>query len=353
MTKKPFILFLVMMFALAAHAQLHWPSVTQTSDSTLAAQVNAAYASDCHWQRVTFAQKSVDYLRTLSMDIPAYGREPDGDYRRGVFLVEAAIHTVVDSAGLKAAYEECISRVGGIRLAMPEEGEWVVVGCTDRSRLGERSAADVSEVFANGQFVFAEESGCFRTLSPLYAFDHSRLGVVELKFRRGVPADRVAEAAANYVRILSQCTLDYGELMSPFDEGFRPGDMLCQKINQMVLARHPELLIYSLHIVDPADSKRENRHYAINRPNFHKESGPLTLDTEVTGKVYVVMLPYSHHMEMHLPLIDKRGRFVGVIVCGYLYDSLKEGVDCFARSFSLMDETTRLMPDTFADLFKP
>lgn len=33
------------------------------------------------------------------MDIPAYGREPDGDYRRGVFLVEAAIHTVVDSAG--------------------------------------------------------------------------------------------------------------------------------------------------------------------------------------------------------------------------------------------------------------
>lgn len=187
---------------------------------------------------------------------------------------------------------------------MPEEGEWVVVGCTDRSRLGERSAADVSEVFANGQFVFAEESGCFRTLSPLYAFDHSRLGVVELKFRRGVPADRVAEAAANYVRILSQCTPDYGELMSPFDEGFRPGDMLCQKINQMVLARHPELLIYSLHIVDPADPKRENRHYAINRPNFHKESGPLTLDTEVTGKVYVVMLPYSHHMEMHLPLID-------------------------------------------------
>lgn len=304
MTKKPFILFLVMMFTLAAHAQLHWSSVTQTSDSTLAAQVNAAYASDCRWQRVTFAQKSVDYLRTLSMDIPAYGREPDGDYRRGVFLVEAAIHTVVDSAGLKAAYEECISRVGGIRLAMPEEGEWVVVGCTDRSRLGERSAADVSEVFANGQFVFAEESGCFRTLSPLYAFDHSRLGVVELKFRRGVPVDRVAEAAANYVRILSQCTPDYGELMSPFDEGFRPGDMLCQKINQMVLARHPELLIYSLHIVDPADPKRENRHYAINRPNFHKESGPLTLDTEVTGKVYVVMLPYSHHMEMHLPLID-------------------------------------------------
>ena len=50
--------------------------------------------------------------------------------------MEAAIHTVVDSAGLKAAYEECISRVGGIRLAMPEEGEWVVVGCTDRSRLG-------------------------------------------------------------------------------------------------------------------------------------------------------------------------------------------------------------------------
>ena len=179
------------------------------------------------------------------------------------------------------------------------------------------------------------------------------MGVVELKFRRDVPADRVAEAAANYVRILSQCTPDYGELMSPFDEGFRPGDMLCQKINQMVLARHPELLIYSLHIVDPADPKRENRHYAINRPNFHKESGPLTLDTEVTGKVYVVMLPYSHHMEMHLPLIDKRGRFVGVIVCGYLFDSLKVGVDCFARSFSLMDETTRLMPDTFADLFKP
>lgn len=58
------------------------------------------------------------------------------DCCRGVFLVEAAIHTVVDSAGLKAAYEECISRVGGIRLAMPEEGEWVVVGCTDRSRLG-------------------------------------------------------------------------------------------------------------------------------------------------------------------------------------------------------------------------
>ena len=90
MTKKPFIIFLVMMFALASHAQLHWPSVTQTSDSTLAAQVNAAYASDCRWQRVTFAQKSVDYLCTLSMDIPAYGREPDGDYRRGVFLVEAA-----------------------------------------------------------------------------------------------------------------------------------------------------------------------------------------------------------------------------------------------------------------------
>ena len=101
MTKKPFILFLVMMFALAAHAQLHWPSVTQTSDSTLAAQVNAAYASDCRWQRVTFAQKSVDYLRTLSMGIPAYGREPDGDYRRGVFLVEAAIHTVVDIGAAK------------------------------------------------------------------------------------------------------------------------------------------------------------------------------------------------------------------------------------------------------------
>ena len=36
-----------------------------------------------------------------------------------------------------------------------------------------------------------------------------------------------------------------------------------------------------------------------------------------------------------------------------MYDSSKGGGDCFARSFSLMDETTRLMPDTFADLFKP
>lgn len=98
----------------------------------------------------------------------------------------------------------------------------------------------MSEVFVNRQFVLTEEAGCYRTLSPLYAFDHSMMGVVELKFRRDVPADRVAEAAANYVRILSQCTPDYGELMSPFDEGFRPGDMLCQKINQMVLARHPD-----------------------------------------------------------------------------------------------------------------
>lgn len=56
---------------------------------------------------------------------------------------------------------------------MPEEGEWVVVGCTDRSRLGgEKSAADVSEVFVNRQFVLTEGAGCYRTLSPLSQIGH-------------------------------------------------------------------------------------------------------------------------------------------------------------------------------------
>ena len=154
--------------------------------------------------------------------------------------------------------------------------------------------------------------------------------------------------------MVSETVQSYAFLLDPYTQGFKPDDMLCQKIEQIMLARHPELSVLSFHITDPSDPEQINKLYAINRPNFQfKVATEVTTEAEKSGRVTMCLLPSVRRMEAHVPLYNAQGEFVGVLVTVYVFDQLDEGADLYGRSIALMYEAAQMMPENFEELFQP
>lgn len=300
----------------------------------------------------------VDKVRNLNTTVPMYGKDADGNFRVGTYLLETAIHTYVNKEELDAKYDEIFGNVTGLKMEMPAEGEgeYLCIGSFDPERVWTASDESVIACMKASEVMTETVEEGYRVLYPIIEYNMETVGVIEYIFRvdEGRSTVQYDETAAYYARMINETVQNYAFLLDPYTKGFKPEDMLCQKIEQIMLARHPEISVLSFHITDPNDPEQINKLYAINRPNFqYKVATEVTTEAEVSGRVTMCLLPSVRRMEAHVPLYDAKGEFVGVLVTVYVFDNLDEGADLYARSMAIMYEAAQLMPENFAEMFQP
>lgn len=353
------LLLIALIVVMSAPAFAELESVTGCTDERIANIVNAAYASgEYDYKVITYGQQMVDKIVNLNTTVPMGGKDADGNFRVGHYATYVAIHTIVDNEELAALYEDCFGAVKPLKCDMPGEdrGTYQVIGASDESRVGEASSEAVIAVMKSGEVATAELEEGYQVLHPILNYDMDIVGVIEYIFRKdeGRNPLQYTETAAYYGCMVSETVQSYAFLLDPYTQGFKPDDMLCQKIEQIMLARHPELSVLSFHITDPSDPEQINKLYAINRPNFQfKVATEVTTEAEKSGRVTMCLLSSVRRMEAHVPLYNAQGEFVGVLVTVYVFDQLDEGADLYGRSMALMYEAAQMMPENFEELFQP
>ena len=162
---------------------------------------------------------------------------------------------------------------------------------------------------------------------------------------------RLAQSTAirDYLKLI---TPKRETLFDPYMKGYDSTDTLAQRINQILLARHPDVNVIAIHITAPGDTK--NKVWGINRPNFiGRDSDEIDTDTEKTGRIVMQVIPATHRMEVHMPLLSPDGKLIGTICTVYLWKSMSEAADFYGRSLSIMEEVRQLTPSNRDDLFRP
>lgn len=195
--------------------------------------------------------------------------------------------------------------------------------------------------------------GRVRVLLPLLDAANRVAGALELGFRSDParPAWKCDELAASIRNALAQVIPDAPTLSEPFLTGASPGDILAQKLTLQALARHPDILVVAMHITPPGQSV--NRVVAINEPDFlGRASDAVDTDTEKTGKIVMQVIPKSHRLEVHMPLLAADGARVGTVCTVYLWDDERQAPDFLSRSLAVRDELRPLIP-SYAALFRP
>jgi hypothetical protein len=128
--------------------------------------------------------------------------------------------------------------------------------------------------------------------------------------------------------------------------------ILAQRINQTLVERHPDVNVIAFHLTAPGETI--NRVWAINRPNFiGRNSDEIDTDTEKTARIVMQVIPATHRMEVHMPMLSKTGELWGEISTVYFWHDVREAGDLYARSLGIMEEARPLMPVNRDDLFKP
>jgi hypothetical protein len=194
----------------------------------------------------------------------------------------------------------------------------------------------------------------FKTMLPLLDASGTQIGVLSVEYSAGALrqyGSRLAQSTAirDYLRLI---TPKRETLFDPYVKGYDSSDTLAQRINQILLARHPDANVIAIHITAPGDTK--NKVWGINRPNFiGRDSDEIDTDTEKTGRIVMQVIPATHRMEVHMPLLSPDGKLIGTICTVYLWKSVSEAADFYGRSLSIMEEARQLTPANRDDLFRP
>jgi hypothetical protein len=206
----------------------------------------------------------------------------------------------------------------------------------------------------SGQPVETDSGGKIETMLPLLDTGGSQTGVLSITYSSAAPAQGPSRldqtiSIRDYLRLI---TPKLETLFDPYMKGYDSTDTLAQRINQILLARHPDVNVIAIHITAPGDTK--NKVWGINRPNFiGRDSDEIDTDTEKTGRIVMQVIPATHRMEVHMPLVSPDGRLIGTICTVYLWKSVGEAADFYGRSLSIMEEVRHLTPSNRDDLFRP
>jgi len=194
----------------------------------------------------------------------------------------------------------------------------------------------------------------FITTLPLLDATAKTVGVLAIGYAAGPSSEYDSPLAqSTVIRDYLRLIIPKREtLFDPYLKGFDSTDTLAQRINQTLLARHPDVNVIAIHLTAPGDTK--NKVWGINRPNFiGRDSDEIDTDTEKTGRIVMQVIPATHRMEVHMPLLSPDGQVIGTICTVYLWKSLSDAADFYGRSLSIMQEVRQLTPTHREDLFRP
>lgn len=239
----------------------------------------------------------------------------------------------------------------------------VAPGATDPSLVatsvgpaGGKSEAAILGVMRSNQPALAlrPDQGRCEVLMPLLDGTDGIIGALALSFRcqSGQPRERFLERAVGLRGRLREITPKQASLFDPYTRGYEPTDTLAQRINQILLERHPDVNVIAIHLTKPGE--KFNRVWGINRPNFiGRNSDEIDTDTEQTGRIVMQVIPATHRMEVHMPLLSPAGAVIGTLCTVYFWHEVGEAADFYGRSLSIMEEARLLTPVDRNDLFKP
>ena len=253
-----------------------------------------------------------------------------------------------------AAYHNPDVLSAGIHAVAPDASETTLVA-TSAGGGGAKSDPRVLAVIKTNQPAFnsLKESGRFVALLPLFDDKNNTIGALELVFKADVTSrdDGFAERATAIRNFLQRIT-PFNRLFDPYTKGYDDTDTLAQKINQTLLARHPDVNVIAIHVTK--EGEKLNRAWGINRPDFiGRSSDEIDTDTEKTGRIVMQVIPATHRMEVHMPLLAPNGTLIGTICTVYFWKDEGEAADFYGRSLAIMHEARVLTPVTRSDLFKP
>lgn len=203
-------------------------------------------------------------------------------------------------------------------------------------------------------FLALKDARVGRVVLPLVDASAATIGALVLDFKttNGQPEGTYLENALEIRNQLQEIIPQQVTLFDPYTKGFDDTDTLAQRINNMLTARHPDINVVAIHLTAPGE--KLNRVWGINRPNFlGRPSDEIDTDTEKTGRVVMQVIPATHRMEVHMPMLDRKGALIGTICTVYFWHDEREAGDLYARSLGVRDEARLLMPDNRDDLFKP
>lgn len=278
-------------------------------------------------------------------------------------LAAIAIATPAQAAAEKVTYgqllvDDAIFRNEGllaahVYAAAPNTTAMTLIG-SNTGKIGSAPDATVQSVAKTGKEILKVNGGEYQAILPMLDATDKPVGVLSLTFRRdaGARDQKYMEWAYKLRAGMQQITPAIATLFDPYTKGYDETDNLAQRINQQLLARHPDVNIIALHLTKPGD--KTNKLWGINRPNFMgRDSDDIDTDTEKTGRIVMQVIPRTHRMEVHMPLFNRKGVLIGTIVTVYFWHDLRESTDLYGRSLGIMEEARLLMPDNRDDLFKP
>lgn len=242
----------------------------------------------------------------------------------------------------------------GIHAVAPGATDTTLVA-TNAGEIGAKSDAGVLAVIKSNKSVFTpqKDQGRYQALMPLFDDKNNTIGALSLvlKYDAAQREDLFSEKASAIRNFLQKIT-PYNRLFDPYTKGYDETDTLVQKINQILLARHPDVNVIAFHLTK--EGEKLNRCWGLNRPDFiGRNSDEIDTDTEKTGRIVMQVIPATHRMEVHMPLLNPKGDLIGTICTVYFWQSEGEAADFYGRSLAIMHEARILMPENREDLFKP
>jgi hypothetical protein len=221
---------------------------------------------------------------------------------------------------------------------------------------GIRSNAEVLAVIKSNQPVLKliSAQNRYRVVLPFRNASNATIGALSLAFRLepNQPVDRYLERAQEIRYRLQELTPKLETLFDPYSKGYEATDNLVQRINQVLLSRHPDINVVAIHVTKPGD--KNNKVWGINRPNFlGRDSDEIDTDTEKTGRIVMQVIPATNRMEVHMPLLSPEGALIGTLCTVYFWHDERESADYYSRSLAIMNEARLLTPSNRDDLFRP
>ncbi len=240
--------------------------------------------------------------------------------------------------------------------AVPPGGTAPLVVAVSTGQAGETSGGSVLEVIRTGQPALTpgKDPGSYDLVLPLLDANDSTVGALELAFRfhPGQSERKLLERATALRSRLQEITPKLATLFDPYTKGYEPTDTLAQRINQILLEHHPDVNVIAIHITKPGE--KFNRVWGINRPDFiGRNSDEIDTDTERTGRIVMQVIPATHRMEVHMPLLSPNGVLIGTLCTVYFWHEVGEASDFYGRSLAIMEEARLITPVNRDDLFRP
>lgn len=240
--------------------------------------------------------------------------------------------------------------------AVPPGGTAPSAVAVSTGQTGNKSDGSVLEVIRSGQptLIHGKDAERCDVVLPLLDASDATIGALAMTFRaHSGQADRqILERATSLRSRLQEITPKLATLFDPYTKGYGPTDTLAQRINQILLEHHPDVNVIAIHVTKPGE--KFNRVWGINRPDFiGRNSDEIDTDTEKTGRIVMQVIPATHRMEVHMPLLSPGGAVIGTLCTVYFWHEVGEASDFYGRSLAIMEEARLLTPVNRDDLFRP